>query len=73
MLSGHCTQEPFAFLNKRQKPLSHIMHTYTCREKREEEMREGALSVQAKINAHYRNIKCTKEEKKKHIASTLDI
>lgn len=49
------------------------MHTYTCREKREEEMREGALSVQAKINAHYRNIKCTKEEKKKHIASTLDI
>lgn len=41
------------------------MHAYTWREKREEEMREGALSVQSKINAHYRNIKCTKEGKKK--------
>lgn len=51
----------------------HASHTYTHtqREEKEEDTREGALSVVSKLNVHYGN-KCA-QRKKKHTASTLDI
>lgn len=58
------TQEHFAFLKQSQES-AHIMHTYTHREKGEEERREGALSVWMEINVHCRN-KCAQRKKPSH-------